>query len=326
VRNKQSASSAKHQSNRKQGQRNASANRNRNAPAQNKRIDYTYDTSGNRQSKSAEVQQRRFIGSGANGSSNDQSLAIRRSAYVPITDIDGESPKRQGSYMEQGPLYPGGWESVERRRNAEIDIPPINDPPVWSNARNGSRQNQSLSGNGGGLHVRNSDSDSANQRRVRFDNGGGVSTVDLGRIPKNHSDVHSVQRDGGAEGDGLLNSHAPGEGGGLWNDGNGYLLGQSGGGVFNDGPMVTQQSPFHGQDQETGKTVDFRANFRGQSPVDAATHSIVDSEGWDEVPEEWMFGFRTHDSKGTWRGIGPTRPAQIDSPRDPASGQASGKR
>ena len=88
----------------------------------------------------------------------------------------------------------------------------------------------------------------------------------------------------------------------------------------------TIQSPFFGQDQETGEIIDFRANFKNGRQATGGTHSVVDSEGWDEVPEHVMFGFRARNAKRNQSGLGPVKPNQVNSPRDAASGLPSGKR
>jgi hypothetical protein len=107
-----------------------------------------------------------------------------------------------------------------------------------------------------------------------------------------------------------------------------------------------------GQDQETGEIIVFGQRRASSLSSPARPKSLVESEGWDEVPEGLMFQSRSGSGSGIGRtdaiaksklgeasmsylggsatghnGILHNAMGQdIVSPRDPASGQATGKR
>jgi len=111
---------------------------------------------------------------------------------------------------------------------------------------------------------------------------------------------------------------------------------QRGAGFRNPGSR--SRSSLVGQDQETGEIFHFPGLDLTAPRGSASVNSVVSSEGWDEVPEHLLFGFRarqkvrgleswssdvSHQITGLpgWSGS-----SRVRSPRDPAFGQATGRR
>ncbi len=128
------------------------------------------------------------------------------------------------------------------------------------------------------------------------------------------------QRNGRVTGGGIWNSNATQNDGGLKNSTTGSLQNQNGS-VSNQRRMPPHSS-FYGQDQETGEIIDFRAGLSAGSQPAPTGNSIVNSEGWDEVPEDLMFGFRPGASNRRGRII---KSLDVESPRDLASGLPTGR-
>lgn len=98
------------------------------------------------------------------------------------------------------------------------------------------------------------------------------------------------------------------------------------------GEQSPHRSPFFGQDQETGEIIDFGEKFKhgvlnSEIAVDmqmgqnaSQTQSVVDSEGWDEVPPELMFRFRAGSPDRNRSGFDSVKPNQLVRPSDSAKG------